>query len=787
MELLAPAGSFDALRAAVENGADAVYLGGTRFSARASAANFDDKEIQSALDYCHIRGVKVYVTVNTLLRQDELERALDYLVDLYNWGADAVIVQDLGLAREAHRQIPHLELHASTQMTAHNPWDLETLEQLGMKRVVLARELSFEQVAAIEKQTPLEIEVFVHGALCISYSGQCLMSSLIGGRSGNRGLCAQPCRQPYSAAGLSFSGGEYILSPRDLSLIQYLPELEQAGVDSLKIEGRMKRPEYVGVVVRTYRAALNGKPYNESDLEAVFNRGFTTAYTLGRPHKDFITYSSPRHHGMLVGKVESVQGEIAWIKLTEPVLVGDGLEIETDDGKPFGFVAADEMFTRQGLFVSVRGRRIQTQASVYKTSDAKLTAEIQETYNSPRAFRKVEAELFVVLKASQPLQLRLIDEDGVSVSVQGMTKAVPALKKGMTEDLIREKLMRLGNDPIHVKKIRIDLEPGLHIPISEVNGARRTLVEKWSGARLEPYRVRSIARQKSPAVSTTETGRLSRPVELAVTVSDFEAAEAALEAGADLLYFSGAVFHRQPQDWLYQLSKTWELGQQKHVPVFVHIDRITTASTLMDLRGSLTKHNFDGILLGNFGTWNYLVDIIGQRPVHTDTSFNVFNPSAIQFLAERGVSGITVSLELRLDQITQLAYSIPYDLAIVVHGPVESMISKHCILREQGCSQQCQRLAPIELEDKKGFVFPALFDRFCQMHIYNSRELSLLEHGDEMQKCGVRWIRIEGRTKKAEWIGSVVRAYRMALEGKPVSFETDGDEFTKGHYFRGVQ
>ncbi|HKM42700.1 MAG TPA: peptidase U32 family protein, partial [Limnochordia bacterium] len=270
MELLAPAGSWDALRAAVENGADAVYLGGKSYSARASAANFSPDELKEALDYCHIRGVKIYVTVNTLLREDELKGAISYLGDLYQWGVDAVIVQDLGLIGRARQDVPQLELHASTQMTAHNALDFRAIERLGITRVVLARELGTEAISEIGKQTRLELEVFVHGALCICYSGQCLMSSLIGGRSGNRGQCAQPCRQPYVVEGLTVPG-EYVLSPKDLCLIEHLDALREVGVASLKIEGRLKSPDYVGVVVRTYRAALDGNKYQIDDLGTVFN------------------------------------------------------------------------------------------------------------------------------------------------------------------------------------------------------------------------------------------------------------------------------------------------------------------------------------------------------------------------------------------------------------------------------------------------------------------------------------------------------------------------------------
>jgi putative protease len=311
VELLAPAGSFAALRAAVENGADAVYLGGKMYSARASAANFSSEELQAALDYCHIRGVKVYVSVNTLLRDDELDGALMYLADLYRWGADAVIVQDLGLIKRARQELPELELHGSTQMTLHSTGDVQAAEDLGLKRVVLARELGLTAIGEIKDTLALELEVFVHGALCICYSGQCLMSSLIGGRSGNRGRCAQPCRQPYQMLGLDVPG-PYVLSPRDLCLIGHLDELREAGAASLKIEGRLKSPDYVGVVVRTYRAALGRPlPMNPRNLLTVFNQGlYHRPYSMisRQQTSSLICPRQGRTHGKCQGYIQLTPG-----------------------------------------------------------------------------------------------------------------------------------------------------------------------------------------------------------------------------------------------------------------------------------------------------------------------------------------------------------------------------------------------------------------------------------------------------------------------------------------------
>lgn len=706
MELLAPAGSFEALRAAVENGADAVYLGGKAYSARASAANFSPEELRNALDYCHIRGVKVYVTANTLLRNDELPDALHYLADLYNWGVDAVIVQDLGLAHRARHELPDLELHGSTQMTLHNALDLRTMKRLGFTRVVLARELSLGAISDIKAQTSLELEVFGHGALCICYSGQCLMSSLIGGRSGNRGQCAQPCRQPYSIAGLEVPG-EYVLSPKDLALIPYLAELQNAGVASLKIEGRLKSPDYVGVVVRTYRAALDGKPYEEKDLSTVFNRGFTDAYFKDGATPDLITYGSPQKEERLGTAVE--------------------------------------------------------------------------TYTSDKAFRKIRAHLWAKLAAGGSLELNLLDEDGYHAKAEGGIKAEPARGVGLSEELLKDKLLRLGNDPLEITDFNLDLGVGLHLPVSELNAVRRDLVRLWQAERLKPYKERPLLEIRSNPLS----GHKKRDYvpELAVTVSDFLSAQSAIVAGAQLIYFSGQVYRRNPQDWFYELTKTRELGQKTGVLVFAHIERITENHVLPDIKRFLKGHQFDGLLLGNFGTWELIKDFGHQLPIHTDWSFNVFNTATADFLAEQGASCVTASLELQLSSIRKICHETTVPISIIVHGPLESMVTKHCTFRDQGCRYQCQTQAPLELKDKKGFSFPVYFDRWCQMHIFNSRELSLLGHLAQVELSGVRYLRIEGRTKDPTWVGEVVKHYQRGLAGEKVSL---AGEFTKGHYFRGV-
>ena len=705
MELLAPAGSWDALRAAVENGADAVYLGGKSYSARASAANFSPDELKEALDYCHIRGVKVYVTANTLLREDELHGAVSYLRDLYRWGVDAVIVQDLGLIRRVREEIPQLELHASTQMTVHNTLDLKVLERLGITRVVLARELSAEVIKEIAGSTRLELEVFVHGALCICYSGQCLMSSLIGGRSGNRGQCAQPCRQPYQVQGLSVPG-EYVLSPKDLNLVSYLDLLQDAGVASLKIEGRLKGPDYVGVVVRTYRGALDGKRYEKGDLGTVFNRGFTSAYLVEKAKPDLITYLPP----------------------TREERVGSALE----------------------------------------------------TYRSPKAFRKVKGHLWANLSLGHPLELNLVDEDGHHVQIFGSIPADRAKSGGLSAELVGEKLLRLGNDPLEVVELQIELDPGLHLPVSELNQVRRDLVSHWERVRLAPYKERRLFEVEAATKLPRSEVQPGDPL-LAVTVADRQSAQAAMDAGAGLIYFSGPTYRRTPKDLFAELTETWALGQERGVPVFAHLERITENHVLPQVFDQLKGHRFDGLLLGNFASLHLASQF--QLPIHADWSFNVFNSWAVDLLARQGVSLVTASLELQLSQVKLLCQESPIPMGMIVHGPLESMVTKHCMFRDQGCQYQCQNGQPLQLVDKKGFQFPVYFDRWCNMHIFNSRELSLLGHIEQVRASGAHYLRIEGRLKQPEWINAVVDLYKRGLAGEEVQIQ---GEFTKGHYFRGV-
>ena len=352
VELLSPVGDFDCLKAAVQNGADSVYFGGSLFNARASATNFDNLNLKKAINYAKIRNVKTHLTLNTLLKDEEFDQAVDLACKAYEYGIDAIIVQDLGLARYLHKNLPDLPLHASTQMTIHRLEGVQELEKLGFQRVVLSRELSLEEIAYICKNTNLEIEVFVHGALCISYSGQCLFSSSVGARSGNRGKCAQSCRMPYTLLEKDPSTSKettldsgFLLSPRDLCALPYLESLIQAGVTCFKIEGRMKTPEYVATVTRIYRKyidlVLAGHPVSVSqqdqqDLLQVFNRGgFSTGHLSSEANQNLVFPQKPSNMGLYLGNVSNFQPQkgLVSLHLNEPIAIGDTISFEKEESK----------------------------------------------------------------------------------------------------------------------------------------------------------------------------------------------------------------------------------------------------------------------------------------------------------------------------------------------------------------------------------------------------------------------------------------------------------------------
>nr|WP_051070529.1 U32 family peptidase [Desulfurispora thermophila] len=745
MELLAPAGDWTALVAAVANGADAVYLGGKSFSARAQAANFERQELARAVEYAHLRGVKIYVTVNTLLADAEMSEALDFLAYLQQVGADAVIVQDLGLIRMARRFLPELPLHASTQMTVHNAPAARHLAGLGIKRVVLARELSLGEIGQIKEQAGVEVEVFGHGALCICYSGQCLLSSMIGGRSGNRGRCAQPCRLAYSlvdAKGRLLvdekQHGRYLLSPRDLNTAALLPRLLAAGVDALKIEGRMKRPEYVATVVRVYRQLLDMVAENRDyhvpehlnrELAQIFNRDFTAGYLLGQAGYELMSYKRPNNRGVRLGRVKSYRAErrLVEIQLEDELQVGDGLEIWVSDGGRAGFEVTEIWSGRQRLERAAVGQsvlvplppgkyRVRPGDRVFKTHAAALVARAQVSYARPEDVRRLPLHLQVRGGPGKPLQVTAVAlaahlPDG-RVQATGATSSPgqAAEKNPLDEEVLRRYLGRLGGTVFYLASLQAQLAGEVFYPVSQLNELRRQLVEDLKQQMLHiarpaaPLTAAELAQRRAelyrlPAMKTVEgdlhmgsknDGRDVPSVQenravpwLTVIAGTLDAAITAVQQGADVVYWGADNFHRlSGRELLAQAAELGRVCAAAGARWYYSTPRIMPEAELERQWELLEKllnlsRPPHGVLVGNLGLWHMLRDYHPQLTVVVDWPLNVFNRVTRQYFIEQGAVRVTLSPELSLSQLQQL---LPEGYCeVLVHGAQELLVSRHCL------------------------------------------------------------------------------------------------------------
>ncbi|MDD3365026.1 MAG: U32 family peptidase [Syntrophomonas sp.] len=826
MELLAPAGNWDSFMAAMKNGADAVYLGGQQYSARQSAQNFEDKQVQEAVVYAHLRDKKVYVTVNTLTDNGEFAEVLDYLYKLQQIGVDAIIIQDMGLLDAARNVLPDLRLHASTQMTVHNQDGVSLLRDLGIKRIVLARELSLPDITAIAREVAgVELEVFVHGALCYSYSGQCLFSSMIGGRSGNRGRCAQPCRLAYDLYTRNDKNkvkltdqGRYLLSPADLCLIEYLPELKAAGVSSLKIEGRMKRAEYVAVVTRAYRQALDSLEENpefrpgpevKEKLLKIFNRNFSRGHLI--PDSDFMSTRRPNNRGVYVGRVvEQNQNMFTQIKLSDTVSIGDGVVVWVGQGQAPAFVIKEMYVDGNRVLEASSGEIIGLQLEgrvfpndrVFKTHDERLLSEALESIRDEKGSRiPVDAEVSLVL--GKPMQIALVDEKGLRVEMQTENPAQLAKGHPLDEEILRAKIGRLGNTPFELRNLSIDGDLNLMIPLSDINEVRRqaadSLMQKiLISKQAKSSDAHSYWTQKIDFLGELPIGECLQAPLLSVVVSKMEQVEIALENGADRVYLGmeGLGSHKHLR--LAEIRELQSGGGEKIERVVPLLPRIHKPGEPNIFR-ELADGCFSTLMIANWADLKWGLHR-GFRLL-TDYSLNIFNNYSLRFLFQQGVSGACLSPELSFDRLQTFTDFSKVEL--LIHGELILLESQHCMLGGVlgGGREKC--LAPCSgnsyyIQDDKGYEFPVETDAHCRFYIFNSRTLCMMPDLPRILALKPASMRIEARRFSDEQLGDTVKLYRQALKellkgSKPDlgAYQQDlaavtPSSFTKGHYYRGV-
>jgi putative protease len=804
-ELLSPAGNWDCARAAVENGADAIYFGVGRFNARLRAANFTLADLPKLMAFLHRRGVKGYITFNTLIFADELADAEQNLRAIIAAGVDAAIVQDIGVCRLIRRLSPDFPIHASTQMTVTSAAGVDFAQKLGASLVVLARECSIAEIEKIHAATgALPLEVFVHGALCVAYSGQCLTSESLGGRSANRGECAQACRTTYELLSdhqpVDLGDRRYLLSPQDLSGLEALPGLIRAGVSSLKIEGRLKTPEYVANVTRVYREAIDrladqwdnsvaSSPEAERslvgqlsrdyryDLEMSFSRGLHTGWLGGIDNQRLVHARFGTKRGVFLGQVARVAAPTVWLRVDGPVKPGDGVVFDAgrpDLGEEGGRIHGVD--TKNGETALRFGRedvdfaRVRPGDRVWKTSDPVLTKRLRASFDGDKIRRRSPVWLAAHGHAGAPLTLEIRDEQGRSARADSAVPLQPAVNQPLDAATLRAHLDRLGDTPFSLAGLDYHLEGAVMLPLSELNRLRRDLAAQLDALRAAPPRWE--LREPSPDFLTLNLPS-SPPVapaavELFPLVRTTAQLEAVAAAGVATIYveFEDPKRYRDAVKFVRALPAV----AGRPVEIWVAPPRIFKTGEEWILK-LVRSSEADGYLVRNY---DQLAFFAGDRR-RGDFSLNVANPlTADYFINHCGLERLTVSYDLNIRQVDALLRAAPaawFEVTLHQHMPMFHM--EHCVFCAfmssgkdyRDCGRPCEK-HEVRLRDRVGALHTLKADAGCRNTLFNARAQSGAEHATHLAALGVPAFRIEFLNENAVDTTRTLDRYRRLLRGE---------------------
>lgn len=815
IELLAPVGDFDCLKAAVQNGANSVYFGGSLFNARASATNFNDEELEKAINYCALRNVRTHLTLNTLIKDSEFNDAVLLAKKAYEYGIDALIVQDIGLAMFLKKLFPDLPLHASTQMTIHNLEGVQELEKLGYSRAVLSRELSIQEIEYICNNSNIEIETFIHGALCISYSGQCFFSSMIGGRSGNRGKCAQPCRLPYELieereinnkkSSNTIDNG-YLISPRDLCSITYLPQLIDAGVKCFKIEGRLKSPEYVAVVTSIYRKyidmVLNGDEYVVSDddilkLKQIFNRGsFSCGHLSTHANRDLIFKEKPNHMGLYLGNVagyNKLKGHVK-VLLNEPLALGDSINFEKEDTR---YTVSELMQNSSNITNAEIGTKvtigrmkgnIKIGDKIYKLSSKKQLIDAQLSYNSEN--KKLPLKCNITIKKGEPIVMEaglygLRNNLYKNIHVKINSSLIPekAVNNPITKDRIIAQIQKTSNTPFEFSTINIDMEDDVFIPsIKELNEIRRMALLKLEDIIIAKNK-RSVDINDSDVpniynkylsglihkTSDTEEANIKRiAVYFNIINPNFDYSTLSKDY-ISCVYIPLRYFMRK--EYINALKTI-----TANFPTYIYMPAIIKANYKNIIKHGLEdiieQYNIHGFIISSLGDFVLLNKYKGKYEFIGNFSLNAFNINSISILKNLGLSRVTLSPELNLEDINCIESSnIPLEL--IVYGNTPIMKMNYCLLGVSNkcypqCQMRCRNSNKYFLRDRLGFDFRILPDNVQTVTtIFNSKTTCITNINTNVNSK-----RIDILDENIDEINNIAKSafYGEKLEGKQYTY-----------------
>lgn len=783
-ELLAPAGNWECAKAAVENGADAIYFGLEKFNARMRAENFTQADLPSLMKFLHLRGVKGYVTLNTLIFTQELTQVQQYLCTIIAAGVDAVIVQDIGLCRLIRHLSADFPIHASTQMTITSAAGVEFAKSLGCQLVVLARECSISEIEKIQRQVSLPLEVFVHGALCVAYSGQCLTSEALGGRSANRGECAQACRMPYELISdgqkVDLGDRQYLLSPQDLAGLDVLPDLVKSGVTSLKIEGRLKSPEYVANITQVYRQALDGNPSPEDqyNLEMAFSRGLYSGWFRGINNQELVHARFGKKRGVYLGEVKQIRHEQVTLTLNSPnstsVKPGDGVvfdcghpDIKEEGGRIY---SVDDQgkdiiltFGRDDL----NQRRIHIGDKVWKTSDPVLDKRVRQSFTleNPQFPRPINLEIYGEI--DQPLIAIANDQQGHIVQVESKINLVAAHTKPLTTEKLAEQLGRLGNTPFCLGNLINHLDSALMLPVSELNRMRREIVDQLTELRSQPLHWRLNPDVSWTDLLTLEIPSVPQTPSLIVLVRNMAQLRAAIQAKVQIVYCE----FTDPKTYKEAVQLVRQNQSVAEQTIWVVPPRITKSGENWILQQVLASQA-DGYLLRNYDQLEFFADVtcIG------DFSLNIANPLTADFCLQRfNLKRLTASYDLNIIQLEDLIKTsrFPQVWEVTIHQHIPMFHMEHCVFcafLSQGkdftdCGRPCEK-HEVKLKDRVGSEHVLQADAGCRNTIFNGVAQTGAEYIQRLLDLEVRYFRIEFVNETPDQVTQTIWRYGQLLQGE---------------------
>ena len=838
IELLAPAGSLEAFRAALYAGADAIYLGVDKLNARRSAQNFKLDDLAEICRLAHLSKARVYLTLNIIIKEEELEEALQLVHDAYLAGVDAFIIQDWGLLAEIAQAYPEVELHISTQANVHDVAGVRFARDMGATRVTTSRELSLFELKKLAEQG-VDIEAFGHGALCICYSGQCLMSSMIGQRSANRGRCAQPCRLTYEllddkGRSVSTVAGEHLLSPKDLSTIDILPQLIESGVRSLKVEGRMKSAEYVGTVVSTYRAALDraladpahyqALPQEKDALTEAFSRGFSEAYMSEIRSNEMMSYQRPNNRGIQVARVAARGKDFIELVLDsgKDLWPGDILEYWTSKGRYTEELASFELVGDKNstLKSSIRQKpgkgqpkqRVRFKFSkavsvgdrVFRVRSARIAKQIEE-HTAHAYIRTRPVSLHFKAELGKQISLHIADKDGHECIVYGPV-AERARTKALSLDEAQEHLSRFGGSPFYLDAFSAELDESVGMGFSILHKLRKQAADDLEKSILHDYENRNLERKVKTSLASVFSEAASKAsndaqtatqikrkatdafedLKLCAFVKDVKQAQEALDLGIDHIYVAVQDFLDQEEDF--------SRFKDRLDPSRFHL-LLDEVSHDKDLERMLSSIQGDcAVAVANVSQIKALQE--SAKDLEVWNSIPAINSSVCAFLYQLGAKKLWLSPELSLSELEALTAKIQdqMDLGIVISGAQQLMVSEHCVLMSMGpCNEDCPRCSrrkkPKYLKDRKSYCFPVYTDSNGRCHIYNSVSLDISPELRKLYGCGLRYFMLDLRFLDSQAlcqeIEHIHRQIKSLKDGKEALSRLD--KRTAGHMYRGIE